>query len=117
MGAIPIAALAALGVVVSALLTFLAVKWKLSGRIDTTEANILWSATESLRHDLAEQLKEREAVIAELRKRLGTAETEIQSLQARLREAENEIHMQKRRLHLAEEQLKALNSKDGDHGK
>ena len=63
MSAVTIAALSALGVIIAALFILIGVKLKLSGRIDTTEANVLWSATESLRQDLAEQLKEREAVI------------------------------------------------------
>lgn len=117
MGPIPLAALGALGVIVTAVLTFLAVKIKLSGRIDTTEANVLWTATEALRRDLAEQLKEREAVIIRQAARLSTCDVELHDVRNELIRAKTEAAMYKRKCEAAERDLKRLQEKGGGDGK
>lgn len=121
MGPIPVAAIGALGVVVTAILTFVAVKIKLSGRIDTTEANVLWSATESLRHDLAEQLREREAVIIRQTARMLHCEQEVSRLREESQDLKNKLFVSEKRresceqrLQKAEEKIKEL--KGGDYG-
>lgn len=121
MGPLPVAALGALGVIVTAVLTLIGVKLKLSGRIDTTEANVLWSATESLRQDLAEQLKEREAVIIRQTARMLTCETEMNRLREECQEVKNKLYISEKRresveerLHRAEDKIKEL--KGGDYG-
>lgn len=121
MGPLPVAALGALGVIVTAVLTLIGVKLKLSGRIDTTEANVLWSATESLRQDLAEQLKEREAVIIRQTARMLTCETEMNRLREECQEVKNKLYVSEKRrenveerLHRAEDKIKEL--KGGDYG-
>ena len=121
MGPLPVAALGALGVVVTAILTLIGVKLKLSGRIDTTEANVLWTATESLRQDLAEQLKEREAVIIRQTARMLDCERELNRLREECQEVKNKLFVSEarrtrseERLHKAEEKIKEL--KGGDYG-
>ena len=121
MGPIPVAALGALGVIVTAILTLIGVKLKLSGRIDTTEANVLWSATESLRHDLAEQLREREAVIIRQTARMLQCEQELSRLREEAQELKGKLYISEKRrescehrLQKAEEKIKEL--KGGDYG-
>ena len=121
MGPIPIAALAAMGVIISAVLTFIGVKLKLSGRIDTTEANILWTATESLRRDLAEQLKEREAVIIRQTARMLQCDLELSNTRSErdgfrnsLASSERRREALEQRLQRAEEKIKEL--KGGGYG-
>ena len=121
MGPIPIAALAAMGVILSAVLTFIGVRLKLSGRIDTTEANILWTATESLRRDLAEQLKEREAVIIRQTARMLQCDIELtdtrrerDDLRNKNASLERRREALEQRLQRAEEKIKEL--KGGGYG-
>jgi len=121
VGPIPIAALAAMGVIISAVLTFIGVKLKLSGRIDTTEANILWTATESLRRDLAEQLKEREAVIIRQTARMLQCDLELSNTRSErdgfrnsLASSERRREALEQRLQRAEEKIKEL--KGGGYG-
>lgn len=121
MGPLPVAALGALGVIVTAVLTLIGVKLKLSGRIDTTEANVLWSATESLRQDLAEQLKEREAVIIRQTARMLQCEQELSRLREESQELKGKLYISEKRrescehrLQKAEEKIKEL--KGGDYG-
>ena len=121
MGPIPIAGLAALGVIISAVLTFIGVKLKLSGRIDTTEANILWTATESLRRDLAEQLKEREAVIIRQTARMLQCDLELSNTRSErdgfrnsLASSERRREALEQRLQRAEDKIKEL--KGGGYG-
>ena len=121
MGPLPVAALGALGVIVTAVLTLIGVKLKLSGRIDTTEANVLWTATESLRQDLAEQLKEREAVIIRQTARMLNCEQdasrlreEAQELKQRLFNSEKRRERAEEKLQKAEDKIKEL--KGGDYG-
>ena len=121
MGPIPIAALAAMGVIISAVLTFIGVKLKLSGRIDTTEANILWTATESLRRDLAEQLKEREAVIIRQTARMLQCDLELSNTRSErdgfrnsLASSERRREALEQRLQRAEDKIKEL--KGGGYG-
>lgn len=121
MGPLPVAALGALGVIVTAIITLIGVKLKLSGRIDTTEANVLWSATESLRQDLAEQLREREAVIIRQTARMLACEQKLNRLREECQEVKNKLFISEKRrerteerLHKAEEKIKEL--KGGDYG-
>lgn len=121
MGPLPVAALGALGVIVTAVLTLIGVKLKLSGRIDTTEANVLWSATESLRQDLAEQLKERESVIIRQTARMLQCEQELSRLREESQELKGKLYISEKRrescehrLQKAEEKIKEL--KGGDYG-
>lgn len=117
MGPIPVAALGSLGVVVTAILTFIAVKIKLSGRIDTTEANVLWTATESLRHDLAEQLKEREAIIIRQAARINSCDADLHDIRNQLITAKTEAAMYKRKHEQVERELQRLREeKGGDRG-
>jgi len=121
VGPLPVAALGALGVIVTAIITLIGVKLKLSGRIDTTEANVLWSATESLRQDLAEQLREREAVIIRQTARMLACEQKLNRLREECQEVKNKLFISEKRrerteerLHKAEEKIKEL--KGGDYG-
>ena len=121
MGPLPIAAITTLGVILAALFTLIGVKLKLSGRIDTTEANVLWSATESLRQDLAEQLKEREAVIIRQTARMLSCEQDLNRYREECQEVKNKLFVSEKRrerleerLHKAEEKIKEL--KGGDYG-
>ena len=97
MGPLPVAAFGALGVIIAALFTLIGVKLKLSGRIDTTEANVLWSATESLRQDLAEQLKEREAVIIRQTARMLGCEQDLNLLREECQEVKNKLFISEKR--------------------
>ena len=121
MGPLPVAALGALGVVVTAVLTLIGVRLKLSGRIDTTEANVLWTATESLRQDLAEQLRERESVIIRQTARMLNCEQELSRLREECQDVKNKLFIADKRrerteekLQRAEEKIKEL--KGGDYG-
>jgi chromosome segregation ATPase len=121
VGPLPVAALGALGVVVTAVLTLIGVRLKLSGRIDTTEANVLWTATESLRQDLAEQLRERESVIIRQTARMLNCEQELSRLREECQDVKNKLFIADKRrerteekLQRAEEKIKEL--KGGDYG-
>lgn len=70
-----------LGVIVASGGTYLIARRKASGRVDTTEAAVLWKQSQAMRKelrdevvDLKEQLREARAEIVELRNRVKELE-------------------------------------------
>lgn len=68
---------ALIGTLAGVAATYLVASRKSSGRIRTSEAEVLWEASESIRHDLT-------AEVAQLRGEVAALKSEIGQLRARL---------------------------------
>jgi hypothetical protein len=68
---------ALIGTLAGVAATYLIASRKSSGRIRTSEAEVLWEASESIRHDLT-------AEVAVLRAEVAALKTELAQLRARL---------------------------------
>ena len=68
---------ALIGTLAGVAATYLVASRKSSGRIRTSEAEVLWEASESIRHDLT-------AEVAVLRAEVATLKAEIAQLRAQL---------------------------------
>lgn len=68
---------ALIGTLAGVAATYVVASRKSSGRIRTSEAEVLWEASESIRHDLT-------AEVAVLRAEVATLKAEIAQLRARL---------------------------------
>ena len=72
------AALATVGTVLAAFIGWLTVRRKGSGRVDTTPAEVLWQAAETILHDLVSE-------VTDLRRQRDDLEAERDALQRTLR--------------------------------
>lgn len=71
---------AAIGTAAGGAATYVAARRKSSGRIRTSEADVLWEASESIRHDLTAALKAQGEELATVKAALATVSADLITL-------------------------------------
>jgi hypothetical protein len=84
-----LAAAGALGVIATALATYLVARRTSSGQIGTSSADTLWRAAEALRVELVAEVLRQRGRIDQLEAKLDSQEREIARLNGRLARYEN----------------------------
>lgn len=80
-----------LGILLGIIGKYVMDKRKTSGRIDTTEAAVLWEAQENIRKELTQEVRERRQENNQLRSELNEANQTIQKQQNKIRLLNNRI--------------------------
>ena len=73
---------AAVGTAAGGAATYIAARRKTSGRIRTSEADVLWEASESIRHDLTAALKVQGEELATVKAALASVSADLVTLRA-----------------------------------
>lgn len=100
-----IAALSTIGGMFAAALTYLGLKLKNSGRIDTTEAQTLWKEAAEMRTELREQVVELTDLVTSLRTNTTDQQKQIDLLMQQLYTANQKINTMERTHHVEVREL------------
>lgn len=71
------------GTLAGVIATYVIARRKSSGQIRTSEAEVLWAASESIRHDLTAENRALKAEVAVLREELAVLRAEVTGLRQR----------------------------------
>ena len=75
---------ALIGTLAGVTATYVVASRKVSGRVDTSEAKVIWEASESIRHDLTAELKAVKAELAGVKIELAGVSAELAALRTHL---------------------------------
>jgi len=77
------AAAAIVGTAAGGTATYLAARWRSQGNVRTSDADVVFRASESIRHDLTAQLKDVQAELATVKAELAEVKAALIRLEAR----------------------------------